>query len=58
MLYCANDSKARLRQAMVAAGPLEMSYDFDYEGAKVLVNFSRHLVRLYLVRCAQNNYTG
>jgi hypothetical protein len=39
MLYCVNDSQARLQQAMAADGLLEMPYDFDYEGAKVLVNF-------------------
>src|SRR5579871_5517319 len=39
MLYCANGRKAKVRQALSAAGLKEMPYDFDYEGAKVLVNF-------------------
>ena len=39
MFYCPNDCKARLRQAMAAEGLREMPFDFDWEGAKVLVNF-------------------
>lgn len=39
MLYCPNHSKAEVRQAMAAEGLNEMPYDFDFEGAKVLVNF-------------------
>ena len=39
MLYCPNHSKANVRQAMAAEGLDEMSYNFDFEGAKVLVNF-------------------
>jgi len=39
MFYCPNNRKACLRQALAAAGLREMSYDFDFEGAKVLVNF-------------------
>lgn len=39
MLYCPNGCKTKVRQAMSAAGLNEMSYDFDFEGAKVLVNF-------------------
>ena len=39
MLYCPNDSKASVRQAMAAEGLNEMPYNFDFEGAKVLVNF-------------------
>jgi D-glycero-alpha-D-manno-heptose-7-phosphate kinase len=39
MFYCPSQCKARLRQALAAAGLREMSYDFDFEGAKVLVNF-------------------
>jgi len=39
MLYCPNNCKARLRHALSAAGLREMSYDFDFEGTKVLVNF-------------------
>ena len=33
------DRKAGVRQALSAAGLREMPYDFDFEGAKVLVNF-------------------
>ena len=39
MFYCPNSHKARLRKAMAAEGLREMPYDFDFEGAKVLVNF-------------------
>jgi len=39
MLYCPNETKAAVRRAMVAEGLREMPYDFDFEGAKVLVNF-------------------
>ncbi|MDZ7336959.1 MAG: galactokinase [candidate division KSB1 bacterium] len=39
MFYCPNNHKAQLRQALRAAGLREMHYDFDFEGAKVLVNF-------------------
>lgn len=39
MFCCFNNHKARLRQALAAAGLREMPYDFDFEGAKVLVNF-------------------
>lgn len=39
MFFCANGCKARLRNAMVAEGLREVPFDFDYEGAKVLVNF-------------------
>jgi D-glycero-alpha-D-manno-heptose-7-phosphate kinase len=39
MFYCPNSHKARLRQAMAAEGLREMPFDFDFEGAKVLVNF-------------------
>jgi D-glycero-alpha-D-manno-heptose-7-phosphate kinase len=39
MFYCPNQCKARLRQTLAAAGLREMPYDFDFEGAKVLVNF-------------------
>lgn len=39
MFYCPNSHKARLRRALAAEGLREMSYDFDFEGAKVLVNF-------------------
>lgn len=39
MFCCPNSQKARLRQALGAAGLREMTYDFDFEGAKVVVNF-------------------
>jgi D-glycero-alpha-D-manno-heptose-7-phosphate kinase len=39
MFCCPNNCKARLRQALTGAGLREMPYDFDFEGAKVLVNF-------------------
>lgn len=39
MFYSRNNHKSRLRQALTAAGLREMPYDFDFEGAKVLVNF-------------------
>jgi D-glycero-alpha-D-manno-heptose-7-phosphate kinase len=38
MFYCPNNHKARLRKAMAAEGLREMSYDFDFEGAKVMLN--------------------
>jgi D-glycero-alpha-D-manno-heptose-7-phosphate kinase len=39
MFYCPPPSKARVRRALTEEGLREMPYDFDYEGAKVLVNF-------------------
>lgn len=39
MFYCPLASKARVREALAREGLREMPYDFDYEGAKVLVNF-------------------
>ena len=39
MLYCAGPAKAAVRQALGGAGLREMPFDFDFEGAKVLVNF-------------------
>jgi len=39
MLYCPNSAKAAVRQSLGAAGLKEMPFDFDFEGAKVLVNF-------------------
>ena len=39
MFYCPNSHKAKLRSALAAEGLREMPYDFDFEGAKVLVNF-------------------
>lgn len=39
MLYCPSGTKGRVREAMAGAGLREMPYRFDFEGAKVLVNF-------------------
>lgn len=39
MFYCPNHSKAKVRKALAGTGLREMPYDFDFEGAKVLVNF-------------------
>lgn len=38
MFYCPNSHKAGLRKALAEAGLREMRYNFDFEGAKVLVN--------------------
>ena len=37
-IYCPNEVKNRVREAMTAEGLREMDYDFDMEGVKVLVN--------------------
>jgi D-glycero-alpha-D-manno-heptose-7-phosphate kinase len=39
MFFCPNLSKAKVRKALAEEGLREMAYDFDYQGAKVLVNF-------------------
>ena len=39
MFYCPNNHKAQLRRALTRAGLREMPYNFDFDGAKVLVNF-------------------
>jgi D-glycero-alpha-D-manno-heptose-7-phosphate kinase len=39
MFCCTNGRKAQLRKALTSEGLREMPYDFDFEGAKVLVNF-------------------
>lgn len=39
MLYCPNHCKAKVRKALADTELREMPYDFDFEGAKVLVNF-------------------
>jgi D-glycero-alpha-D-manno-heptose-7-phosphate kinase len=39
MFYVPNGRKPGLRAALAAEGLREMAYDFDFEGAKVLVNF-------------------
>jgi len=38
MLYCPANRKASVRQALGEAGLREMSYDFEFEGAKAIVN--------------------
>ena len=39
LFYCPNDHKGRLREVMAGEGLREMPFDFDFEGAKVLVDF-------------------
>jgi D-glycero-alpha-D-manno-heptose-7-phosphate kinase len=39
IFYVPNHHKTTLRRVMATEGLHEMSYDFDFEGAKVLVNF-------------------
>jgi D-glycero-alpha-D-manno-heptose-7-phosphate kinase len=39
LFYCPNSHKGRLRRAMADEGLREMPFDFDLEGAKVLVDF-------------------
>jgi len=39
MLFAPPEHKARVRQAITEQGLREMPFDFDFEGAKVLVNF-------------------
>ena len=39
MFFCPNHSKSRIRKTLTESGLREMPYDFDFEGAKVLVNF-------------------
>jgi D-glycero-alpha-D-manno-heptose-7-phosphate kinase len=39
LFYCPKQCKAAVRQALLGAGLREISYDFDFEGTKVLVNF-------------------
>jgi D-glycero-alpha-D-manno-heptose-7-phosphate kinase len=39
MFFCPNQSKARVRKALSGAGLREIAYDFDFDGAKVMVNF-------------------
>lgn len=38
MLYCPGPAKQSVRSALAAEGLREMPFDFDFEGAKVLVN--------------------
>jgi D-glycero-alpha-D-manno-heptose-7-phosphate kinase len=37
--YCPNSHKRRLREAMAEEGLREMQFDFDFEGAKVVMDF-------------------
>lgn len=39
LFYCPNSSKGKLRRCMVQEGLREMPFEFDFEGAKVLVDF-------------------
>jgi D-glycero-alpha-D-manno-heptose-7-phosphate kinase len=39
MFYCPSHSRTKVRQALRERELREMPYDFDFEGAKVLVNF-------------------
>ncbi len=39
LFLCPNSHKRRVRQLMAAEGLREMPFDFDFEGAKVLVDF-------------------
>jgi D-glycero-alpha-D-manno-heptose-7-phosphate kinase len=39
LFYCPNSHKGQLRRAMAEEGLREMPFDFDLEGAKVLVDF-------------------
>lgn len=39
MMYCPRDRAGAVREAMAAAGLKEMRFEFEFEGAKVTVNF-------------------
>jgi D-glycero-alpha-D-manno-heptose-7-phosphate kinase len=39
LVYCPTPPKRQLREVMVREGLREMAFDFDFEGAKVLVDF-------------------
>jgi hypothetical protein len=39
MFYCPAEARALVREALAAEGLPEMRFRFDFEGAKVLVNF-------------------
>jgi D-glycero-alpha-D-manno-heptose-7-phosphate kinase len=39
MLYCPGPNRARVRQTLESHGLREMPFDFDFSGAKTLVNF-------------------
>jgi len=38
MFYCSNGCKSRLRHSLAAEGLRELLYDFDFEGAKTVIN--------------------
>jgi D-glycero-alpha-D-manno-heptose-7-phosphate kinase len=38
VFYCPDETKNRVRKAMITEGLREMDYDFDMEGVKVLIN--------------------
>jgi D-glycero-alpha-D-manno-heptose-7-phosphate kinase len=39
LFYCSNSHKGQLREAMAGEGLRELPYDFDFDGAKVVVDF-------------------
>jgi D-glycero-alpha-D-manno-heptose-7-phosphate kinase len=39
LFYCPNSHKRRLREAIAEEGLREMQFDFDFEGAKVVMDF-------------------
>jgi D-glycero-alpha-D-manno-heptose-7-phosphate kinase len=39
LFYCSNPHKGQLREAMTEEGLREMQFDFDFEGAKVVMDF-------------------
>ena len=39
MLYCAGAAKPAVRRALSSEGLREMAFNFDFDGAKVIVNF-------------------
>ena len=39
MLYCTGVAKPAVRKVLVAEGLREMPFNFDFDGAKVIVNF-------------------
>ena len=39
MLYCPRATKPAVRRALTAEGLREMPFNFDFDGAKVVVNF-------------------
>jgi len=39
MFYCPPEKKAKVREALHQSGLREMSYEFDFDGAKIIANF-------------------